>query len=237
MSRTGETPPGSGLDPGRTSPYCGYRPALEISPDCQSDSQRHFDFAFLFLVRPLLSFLFLFFSVILVGLLLDLQEECSPSAKLSHAHGSTSKDRARRLRPSPSPNNSHHLRDRSTATMTQDRSPSPVKRQDEKESAASAKLQSNLAELASSGGITGAIASTLVSSYEAFEDEITKRGQMIGGIDQLWLLLENATDFNPVCAATYTYKGKMTKEKAIAVRLQPCPRLRHLLTFLSLPDL
>lgn len=62
----------------------------------------------------------------------------------------------------------------------------------------SQKLQGSLSELGRGGGITGWIADTLLSAGDWVEKEFEERRQMIGGIDNLWLLLTNTADFNPV---------------------------------------
>lgn len=62
----------------------------------------------------------------------------------------------------------------------------------------SQKLQGSLSELGRNGGITGWIADTFLSAGDWVERELEERRQMIGGIDNLWLLLTNTADFNPV---------------------------------------
>ncbi|CCM02027.1 uncharacterized protein FIBRA_04103 [Fibroporia radiculosa] len=75
------------------------------------------------------------------------------------------------------------------------------------------KLQWSLIDLERTGGFTGKIAKMLLSAGDWIDKEIEERRNTIGGIDNLWFLLTDAADFNPVCACTYTLKGKLSLEK------------------------
>ncbi|CAL1698680.1 unnamed protein product [Somion occarium] len=84
---------------------------------------------------------------------------------------------------------------------------------DDDENAVEEKLQSSLSDLERTGGAPGWLASKLLSAGDWVEREVEERRQMIGGIDNLWLLLREATsDFNPVCACTYVLRGKISVE-------------------------
>ncbi|KZT64591.1 hypothetical protein DAEQUDRAFT_678332 [Daedalea quercina L-15889] len=79
------------------------------------------------------------------------------------------------------------------------------------------KLQWSLVDLERTGGLTGWVARILLSAGDWIDKELEERRQTIGGIDNLWFLLTEAADFNPVCASTYTLKGKLTLEQLYAV--------------------
>ncbi|TFY64776.1 hypothetical protein EVJ58_g2398 [Rhodofomes roseus] len=78
------------------------------------------------------------------------------------------------------------------------------------------KLQWSLADLERTGGLTGRIARLVLSAGDWIDRELEERRQAIGGIDNLWFLLTDAADFNPVCASTYTLKGKLTLDQLYA---------------------
>lgn len=59
-------------------------------------------------------------------------------------------------------------------------------------------LQRKLADQERAGGVMGWLATKLLSAGDWIEREVDERRQMIGGIDNLWLLLTDAVDFNPV---------------------------------------
>ncbi|KAL4242470.1 long-chain O-acyltransferase family protein [Abortiporus biennis] len=95
------------------------------------------------------------------------------------------------------------------------------------------RLQWTLTDQERAGGPLGWVASTLLSAGDWIEREVDERRQTIGGIDNLWLLLNDATGFNPVCASTYTLNGKVTLEmakKALERMLQKFPRYHQKLT-------
>ncbi|KAH8079407.1 wax ester synthase-like acyl-CoA acyltransferase domain-containing protein [Cristinia sonorae] len=71
-------------------------------------------------------------------------------------------------------------------------------------------LQSSLSDMERSGGLAGWFATKFLSAGDWIERELDERRQTIGGIDNLFLLLTDATDFNPVCACMYTLKGKLS---------------------------
>ena len=60
------------------------------------------------------------------------------------------------------------------------------------------------------GGILERVARTTISVADQIERliqyEIFSRVNAIGGIDNMWLLLDGISAFNPVCTATYTFK-------------------------------
>jgi hypothetical protein len=66
-------------------------------------------------------------------------------------------------------------------------------------------------------GLTGRLNRHLGNARKQVSTEVAARRNAIGGIDQMWLLMADATDFSPVCASTYTFKGKMTREKLRSV--------------------
>ncbi|OCH91412.1 hypothetical protein OBBRIDRAFT_792348 [Obba rivulosa] len=72
------------------------------------------------------------------------------------------------------------------------------------------RLQWSLLELERTGGLTGWAAKYLLSAGDWIERELAERKKTIGGIDNMWLLLTEATDFNPVCASTYSLRGKLS---------------------------
>lgn len=67
------------------------------------------------------------------------------------------------------------------------------------ESAVEQKLQLSLSDQERIGGLTGWVARKLLSAGDWIEREVEERRQTIGGIDNMWLLLTDATEFNPVC--------------------------------------
>jgi len=72
------------------------------------------------------------------------------------------------------------------------------------------KLQYSLSDMERTGGLVGWCASKFLSAGDWIERELEERRQTIGGIDNLFLLLTDATDFNPVCACMYTMRGQLT---------------------------
>ncbi|TCD61046.1 hypothetical protein EIP91_009119 [Steccherinum ochraceum] len=72
------------------------------------------------------------------------------------------------------------------------------------------RLQYSLSDMERSGGIVGWCAGKFLMAGDWIERELEERRQTIGGIDNLFLLLTDATDFNPVCACTFTLQGKLT---------------------------
>lgn len=65
------------------------------------------------------------------------------------------------------------------------------------------KLQFSLSDMERTGGLVGWCASKLLLAGDWIERELEERRQTIGGIDNLFLLLTDATDFNPVSADHY----------------------------------
>lgn len=59
-------------------------------------------------------------------------------------------------------------------------------------------LQLSLADLERAGGFTGWIARYMLLAGDWIDRELEERRQAIGGIDNMWLLLSEAADFNPV---------------------------------------
>lgn len=59
-------------------------------------------------------------------------------------------------------------------------------------------LQHSLSDMERAGGIAGWCAEKFLSAGDWIEKELEERRQTIGGIDNLFLLLTDATDFNPV---------------------------------------
>ncbi|KAF9816003.1 hypothetical protein IEO21_04253 [Rhodonia placenta] len=74
-------------------------------------------------------------------------------------------------------------------------------------------LQLSLADLERAGGFTGWIARYMLLAGDWIDRELEERRQAIGGIDNMWLLLSEAADFNPVCACTYTLRDKLSLEQ------------------------
>lgn len=69
----------------------------------------------------------------------------------------------------------------------------------ESEQAIEERLQSSLSELERTGGAPGWIARKILSAGDWIEREVEERKQTIGGVDNMWLLLRDATtEFNPV---------------------------------------
>ena len=60
------------------------------------------------------------------------------------------------------------------------------------------KLQESLSDQERIGGLTGWLARKILSAGDWIEREVEERRQTIGGIDNMWLLLTDAVDFNPV---------------------------------------
>ncbi len=60
------------------------------------------------------------------------------------------------------------------------------------------------------GGVLERIARTTLAAAEQIERlvqyEIFSRANAIGGIDNMWLLIDGISSFNPICTATYTFK-------------------------------
>ncbi|KAI0929578.1 hypothetical protein AcV7_005072 [Taiwanofungus camphoratus] len=75
------------------------------------------------------------------------------------------------------------------------------------------KHQWSLVDFERTSGVTGWVARKLLSAGDWIERELDERRQTIGGMDNLWLLLTDAADFNPVCACTYTLRGKLPIEQ------------------------
>ncbi|GBE87466.1 hypothetical protein SCP_1101420 [Sparassis crispa] len=76
----------------------------------------------------------------------------------------------------------------------------------------------------------------LVSIWLWLKQELAERSQTIGGVDNMWILLTDATEFNPVCAGTFTYRGKLTfemAEHASNIQAKKFPRYRQRLTSLG----
>lgn len=65
-------------------------------------------------------------------------------------------------------------------------------------SAVEHKLQWSLVGLERNGGLTGWVARLLLSAGDWIDKELEERRQAIGGIDNMWFLLTDAADFNPV---------------------------------------
>ncbi|KZS99885.1 uncharacterized protein LAESUDRAFT_765129 [Laetiporus sulphureus 93-53] len=95
------------------------------------------------------------------------------------------------------------------------------------------KLQFSLVDLERAGGLTGWVAAALLSAGGWIDKELEERRQTIGGIDNLWFLVTDAADFNPVCASTYTFRGKLTLEDvrhAAITRGERFPRYKQRVT-------
>jgi len=63
--------------------------------------------------------------------------------------------------------------------------------------------------------------------------EITERRETIGGIDNMWLLLSDVSDFNPVCAGTYTFEAPLKYADLVQTALDMAndfPRYKQRLT-------
>ncbi|KIJ55141.1 hypothetical protein M422DRAFT_23789 [Sphaerobolus stellatus SS14] len=63
--------------------------------------------------------------------------------------------------------------------------------------------------------------------------EVAERREAIGGIDNMWLLLSDVTDLNPVCAGTYTLEAPLKYEDLTQVALDMAkdfPRYKQRLT-------
>lgn len=108
------------------------------------------------------------------------------------------------------------------------------------------KLQHSLSDMERAGGIAGWCAEKFLSAGDWIERELEERRQTIGGIDNLFLLLTDATDFNPVstlfasyvervwsecwirkvCACMFTMKGKLMLGDLHNVRTSPSPFLQ-----------
>ncbi|KAH9925720.1 wax ester synthase-like acyl-CoA acyltransferase domain-containing protein [Fomitopsis serialis] len=63
-----------------------------------------------------------------------------------------------------------------------------------------------------SDGFTGRVMKTILLGVNWFCRDFQERRQSIGGMDNLWFLLADVTDFNPVCTSAYTLKGRLTLE-------------------------
>lgn len=61
------------------------------------------------------------------------------------------------------------------------------------------RLQLSLSDQERIGGLPGWLARKLLSAGDWIEREVEERRQTIGGIDNMWLLLTDDVDFNPVC--------------------------------------
>ncbi|KAI8974568.1 wax ester synthase-like acyl-CoA acyltransferase domain-containing protein [Trametes punicea] len=99
-----------------------------------------------------------------------------------------------------------------------------------------------LREIDRTGGITSRI-------VDGIAQEVRERREMIGGIDHLWIMLQNVTDFNPVCTLVSTMRGHVTVEMMAEQvrkkaekfpryrqRLEGTGRLLHGATFVDDPD-
>ncbi|OBZ65245.1 putative importin subunit beta-4 [Grifola frondosa] len=63
--------------------------------------------------------------------------------------------------------------------------------------------------------------------------QLEERRNTIGGIDNLWLLLSDAADFNPVCASIYSLRGKVSLDlltTTIMRQVEKFPRYHQRLT-------
>ena len=65
-------------------------------------------------------------------------------------------------------------------------------------------LGESLSDIAQQGGVTSWVAEKMAGVGKWIEKEVDERKQAIGGIDNMWLLMADATgdgdcDFNPVC--------------------------------------
>ncbi|PCH44092.1 hypothetical protein WOLCODRAFT_164912 [Wolfiporia cocos MD-104 SS10] len=92
------------------------------------------------------------------------------------------------------------------------------------------KLQWSLIDIERAGGLTGWAAKHLLSAGDWIDKEVEERRRTVGGIDNMWFLLSEVTDFNPVCACTYTLRGKFTIEKlrdAAARQSERFPKYRQ----------
>ena len=65
------------------------------------------------------------------------------------------------------------------------------------------KLQWSLVGLERNGGLTGWVAKNLLSAGDWIDKELEERRQAIGGIDNMWFLMTDAADFNPVSSLFY----------------------------------
>ena len=75
------------------------------------------------------------------------------------------------------------------------------------------KLQSSLFDMERTGGVVGWCASKLLSAGDWIERELEERRQTIGGIDNLFLLLADALDFNPVSPSYYQIQRVFSLEQ------------------------
>ena len=69
------------------------------------------------------------------------------------------------------------------------------------------KLGESLSDIAQRGGVTSWAAKRMVGIGKWLEREVDHRKQTIGGIDNMWLLMSDATDcdFNPVRAHPHAH--------------------------------
>lgn len=60
--------------------------------------------------------------------------------------------------------------------------------------------------------------------------------EQLNGLDNMWLIMADHTDFNPACAATYTFKGKLdidTLKESYAKMADRFPRYKQKLVDLN----
>ncbi|EPQ29687.1 uncharacterized protein PFL1_02907 [Pseudozyma flocculosa PF-1] len=48
---------------------------------------------------------------------------------------------------------------------------------------------------------------------QRLQDEVFSRTNAIGGLDNMWLLIDNISAFNPVCTATYTFQDRVDADR------------------------
>lgn len=68
---------------------------------------------------------------------------------------------------------------------------------------------------------------------EHIEEEIDMRLNAIGGLDNMWILLSSISSFNPVCAATYTFKQPTDLETVYKVtykQVETFPKYKQILS-------
>ncbi|GAA94121.1 uncharacterized protein L969DRAFT_86227 [Mixia osmundae IAM 14324] len=102
------------------------------------------------------------------------------------------------------------------------------------------KLERNLLQLEKQNGLGGWASRKILALgdwqealedfQEAVEDELENRKKVEGGIDHMWLQLEDVSTFNATCACTYTFKERMSIDKlrkAMKIQLDRFPKYRQ----------
>lgn len=68
---------------------------------------------------------------------------------------------------------------------------------------------------------------------DRLEEEWEMRKEMIGGIDNMWILMSDSAAFNPVCTATFVLKGRVEREEleaSITRQVDTFPKYKQILT-------